>query len=106
MGGFAETRRLMDYRNPGSMGKQYFLGMEKVLGGSGDPLYPGGQFFNMCNLTADDQMKSKEIQNGRVAMVAMAGIFAQSAVTNEGPWQNVLDHINSSGAENIATNLA
>jgi light-harvesting complex I chlorophyll a/b binding protein 3 len=23
------------------MGKQYFLGLEKVLGGSGDPAYPG-----------------------------------------------------------------
>lgn len=38
---FAELRRWQDYRNPGSMGKQYFLGLEKGLGGSGDPAYPG-----------------------------------------------------------------
>lgn len=38
---FAELRRWQDYRNPGSMGKQYFLGLESVLGGSGDPSYPG-----------------------------------------------------------------
>lgn len=29
-------------RYPGSQGKQYFLGLEAVLGGSGDPAYPGG----------------------------------------------------------------
>jgi hypothetical protein len=23
------------------MGKQYFVGLEKVMGGSGDPAYPG-----------------------------------------------------------------
>ena len=38
---FAELRRWQDYRHPGSMGKQYFLGLESVLGGSGDPSYPG-----------------------------------------------------------------
>lgn len=30
-------------RYPGSQGKQYFLGLEAVLGGSGDPAYPGVQ---------------------------------------------------------------
>jgi hypothetical protein len=38
---FAELRRWQDYNNPGSMGKQFFLGFENVLGGSGDPCYPG-----------------------------------------------------------------
>ena len=38
---FAELRRWQDYRHPGSMGKQYFLGLESVLGGSGNPSYPG-----------------------------------------------------------------
>ena len=38
---FAELRRWQDYKKPGSMGKQYFLGLEKVLGGSGNPSYPG-----------------------------------------------------------------
>jgi len=40
---FAELRRWQDYKKPGSMGKQYFLGFEKVLGGSGNPSYPGKQ---------------------------------------------------------------
>lgn len=38
---FAELRRWQDYNNPGSMGKQYFLGLENFLGGSGEPAYPG-----------------------------------------------------------------
>lgn len=34
---------LQDFKAPGSQGKQYFLGLEAVLGGSGNPAYPGGQ---------------------------------------------------------------
>ena len=48
--GFAETRRLQDYRKPGSQNKQFFLGMEAAFGGSGNPAYPGGQFFNLAGL--------------------------------------------------------
>ena len=38
---FAEIKRWQDYRKPGSQGEQYFLGLEQVLKGSGDPSYPG-----------------------------------------------------------------
>ena len=38
---FAEIRRWQDFRKPGSQGDQYFLGLETVLKGSGDPSYPG-----------------------------------------------------------------
>ena len=38
---FAEIRRWQDFRKPGSQGEQYFLGLETVLKGSGDPSYPG-----------------------------------------------------------------
>lgn len=38
---FAELKRWQDYRYPGSQGKQYFLGFESWLGGSGKPAYPG-----------------------------------------------------------------
>jgi len=33
--GFAEIRRLQDYRKPGSMGEQWFLGMENVSAAAG-----------------------------------------------------------------------
>ena len=42
---FAELKRWQDYRYPGSQGKQYFLGLEAVLGGSGEPAYPGACLF-------------------------------------------------------------
>jgi hypothetical protein len=44
------------------MGEQYFIGLENVLGGSGDPAYPGGQFFNMFNLG-----KVRFFEEGRVS---------------------------------------
>jgi len=105
--GFAETRRLMDYRNPGSMGKQYFIGLESVLGGSGDPAYPGGQFFNMMNFGSKDMddMKLKEIKNGRLAMIALLGFFVQAMVTGDGPVQNFLDHAASPMGSNMLTNF-
>jgi len=106
--GFAELRRLQDYRKPGSMGKQWFLGMESAFAGSGEPAYPGGQFFNMFNLGQRDmgEMKLKEIKNGRLAMGAWLGYAIQAYVTGDGPYQNLLDHINSAGTITFASNLA
>jgi hypothetical protein len=35
--------QLQDFKEPGSQSKQYFLGLEAVFAGSGNPAYPGGQ---------------------------------------------------------------
>jgi len=93
--GFAEIRRLMDYRNPGCMDKQWFYGMEGIFAGSGNPSYPGGQFFNFFNLGSDnmDKMKEREVKNGRLAMISMVGYWLQAIVTGEGPVQNLVDHV-------------
>jgi len=105
---FAEHRRIQDYRNPGSMKEQYFLGLETALGGSRDPAYPGGQFFNMFNLGSDnmDKMKLKEVKNGRLAMLAMLGFFVQAMVTGEGPAGNLSAHVSDGLANNFLTNFA
>jgi len=94
--GFAEMRRMQDWKNPGSMSKQYFLGLEGIFGGSGDAKYPGGQFFNLFNLGGESpekmhELKTKEVTNGRLAMVAMLGFGAQAALTRVGPVQNLAD---------------
>jgi len=104
---FAEHRRIQDYRKPGSMKDQYFIGLETVLGGSGDPAYPGGQFFNMFNLGSKnmDEMKLKEIKNGRLAMLAMLGYFVQAMITGDGPYQNLMDHMSNGTGANILTNF-
>ena len=106
---FAELRRLQDFKNPGSMGKQYFLGLESVLGGSGEAAYPGGPFFNLFGLgktpEAIKELRLKEIKNGRLAMLAMFGYGAQAVITKEGPYQNLLDHLADPTHANILANF-
>lgn len=108
---FAELRRLQEFRKPGSMGKQFFLGLEGQLGGTGDAAYPGGLFHNPFGMAqGNDQgtktMRVKEIKNGRLAMVAMLGFGAQAILTGKGPVQNLLDHIADPFGNNILTNFA
>ncbi|CAM6086879.1 unnamed protein product [Calypogeia fissa] len=107
--GFAEHRRAQDYYKPGSMGKQYFLGFEKFLGGSGDPVYPGGPLFNFLGLGKDEKsmkdLKLKEVKNGRLAMLAILGYFIQAIFTGVGPFQNLLDHLADPVHNNVLTNL-
>lgn len=103
--GFAEIRRLQDYRKPGSQGQQWFLGMEAAFKGSGNPAYPGGQFFNMMGLGKTDAematMKTKEVKNGRLAMLAMMGFFTQGAFTHASPVENLAAHLANPAAANI-----
>lgn len=81
---FAELKRWQDFKNPGSQAKQYFIGLERVFGGSGNPAYPGGQFFNLFNMGATEaemkKLKTNEIKNGRLAMLAVFGYGAQVRV--------------------------
>merc|ERR1711862_871971 len=90
-------------------GRSYFLGLEKVLGGSEDPSYPGGPFFNMLGLgkTSEEMndLKLKEIKNGRLAMLAMFGFGAQAVLSGKGPIDNVIDHIRDPVNNNILANL-
>ncbi|KAG2491962.1 hypothetical protein HYH03_009693 [Edaphochlamys debaryana] len=76
----------------------------------GDQNYPGGTPFDPLNYAGDadgfvDQTV-REIKNGRLAMVAMAGFFAQAAATRQGPVQNLLDFVADPGAHNIFTVLS
>ncbi|CAJ1971626.1 unnamed protein product [Sphenostylis stenocarpa] len=107
--GFAEHRRFQDWAKPGSMGKQYFLGLEKGLGGSGEPAYPGGPFFNPLGFGKDEKslkdLKLKEVKNGRLAMLAILGYFVQALVTGVGPYQNLLDHLADPVHNNVLTSL-
>ena len=133
--GFAETRRLMDYRKPGSQSKQSFIGLEAVFGGSGNPAYPGGQFFNMAGLGTKNEadmkkLKANEVKNGanqrcnakavmlclrcadvavccagRLAMIAMLGYFVQAAVTHQGPYENLCAHLSNPTGANFMTSF-
>ena len=61
----------------------------------GDTNYPGGGPFDPFNLSEDAErdveLRVSEVKHGRLAMIAMLGVFAQAFVTREGPVANVLE---------------
>lgn len=107
--GFAETKRWMDFKNPKSQAEQGSLtGFEAVLEGTDDVGYPGG-VFNFLDIGSDskemlDDLKAKELANGRLAMFAFVGFVAQYIATGKGPVDNWFDHLADPFGVNFATN--
>ncbi|KAK2661002.1 hypothetical protein Ddye_007535 [Dipteronia dyeriana] len=75
----------------------------------GDINYPGGALFDPLKLSKDpiafEDLKVKEIKNGRLAMVAWLGFYAQAALTGKGPVQNLVDHISDPLHNNLLSML-
>lgn len=105
---FVETKRGMDIRNPGSQGDGSFFGLTDELKGTENG-YPGGRFFDPIGFSRGDaamyaKYKQNEVTNGRLAMVANLGFWAQYAATGKGPIENLADHLADPTHVTFATN--
>ena len=96
--GWAESRRLQDILNPGSVNTDPIFGEQNpsfTCTGK-DVGYPGGTWFNPFGMANDEQVESlraKEIKNGRLAMVSIVGFTAQTFFLGKGPVECWLEHL-------------
>ena len=111
MMGWVETKRIMDFKNPGSQNDPNFddaIGISAALQG-GENGYPGGKIFDPLGYASGDAeslmaLKTKEIKNGRLAMLAFVGFVVQHEATGKGPIANLFDHLADPTGVTFATN--
>jgi light-harvesting complex I chlorophyll a/b binding protein 2 len=94
--GWAESRRWADIARPGSVNTDPIFTNNKLTGT--DVGYPGGLWFDPLGYGSGSaeklkELRTKEIKNGRLAMMAVLGAFVQAKVTHVGPIDNLFAHI-------------
>ena len=111
MMGWVETKRIMDFKNPGSQNDPNFddaLGISEASKGMSNG-YPGGKVFDPLGYSRGDMAtfksyQAKEIKNGRLAMLAFVGFIAQYKATGAGPLENLAAHLADPQGVTFATN--
>ncbi|PNH00627.1 Chlorophyll a-b binding protein, chloroplastic [Tetrabaena socialis] len=90
---WAEFRRYQDILKPGSANVDPIFTNNKLPDGN-EPGYPGG-IFDPFGWSKGDMkaLKTKEIKNGRLAMLAFAGFVGQAYTTGTTPLKNLATHL-------------
>merc|ERR1719198_1712806 len=108
--GWVEGRRWQDMRRPGATSEPSgnFFGLESVLSGKGDVGYPGGLFdpagLSKGTLEQLNELKVKEIKNGRLAMLAYVGFSCVYVSTGKGPLESLQFHLADPWSHNVLSN--
>ena len=101
---FVEVRRWQDIRKPGSVNEDPIFKGNKVP--NLETGYPGG-IFDPLNFSKGDmkELQTKEIKNGRLAMVAFMGFVFQAQTLYKGPLAALGDHLADPFHNNWTTNI-
>lgn len=61
--------------------------------------------FDPAGLGKNEDMKVREIKNGRLAMLAFLGFVFQALITREGPIEGLMNHMADPLGHNLPANL-
>lgn len=102
--GWAEGRRWADIIKPGCVNTDPIFPNNKLTGT--DVGYPGGLWFDPLGYGSGSpekikELRTKEIKNGRLAMLAVMGAWFQAEYTGTGPIDNLFAHLADPGHATI-----